>query len=246
MIEIASEHQYFVYGMKRGGHHAVINWLLGHSKSWRHCNNCVLSEDRLFVHHQSDFRSQGSEPREMTIASFEDRPILAESSFERISKKFVPGKRNVLVLRDAYNTYASRFKKRRDLNARPWSETWVNFDDTSIWKAYAKEFLGSTEKMKAIKINYNEWFSRPDYRKKVSELFELDFDDSGLQDVLDFGAGSSFDFMNFHKDAQKMNVLGRWKEFYKDREYKEKIVSDMELRELNEQIFGFSLPPKLF
>jgi hypothetical protein len=242
MIEIPTEHHYFVCGMKRGGHHAVINWLLGHSNSWIHHNNCILYGGKLHVVHESDLRSHGTEPHEMTIASFEDRPLFSESSFDLISKNFMPQKSNVLVLRDAYNTYASRFKKKRDPDAKPWSDKWGNFDDTSIWKNYAKEFLGITDKMNAIKINYNEWFSDTKYRRMISELFEFEFNDSGLQDVLDFGAGSSFDRMNFHRDAQRMDVLGRWKGFYRDKEYNEKIVSDIELKELNEKIFGFRLP----
>ena len=243
MIDVPDEeYRYFAYGMKRGGHHAVLNWVLGHYESWIYCNNCLCPNGRIQVQYESDIRTKGEKPYKMTLLSFEDRPNFSESSFDSVSKADKKPTRNILILRDAYNTFASRFKKKRFPHIEGWADGWINFDDTSIWKKYALEFLGATNFMEnAIKINYNKWFVEGEYRKEVSKNFG-DFTDKGLEDVLDFGLGSSFDYFEFHGRAQQMDVVGRWKEFYKDEEYINCLTSDKEIEELNREIFGTSIP----
>lgn len=243
MMEIPNEkYAYFAYGMKRGGHHAVINWVLGHFDSWLYCNNCVCKKDRICVQYDSDIRTKGNQPYETALLSFEDRPNFLESSFESILRINKKPTKNILILRDVYNTFASRFRKKRFPHINGWGDTWTNFDDVSIWKKYALEFLGETCIIgDSVKINYNKWFANREYRKKISSNFG-EFTDSGLEDVLDFGLGSSFEYMEFHGKAQQMDVEARWKEFYNDKEYIDCLTSDKEIEELNREIFGFSIP----
>lgn len=253
MIKVPDqEYLYFAYGMKRGGHHAVLNWVLGHYDSWLYCNNCLQLDGQIQVQYDSDIRNKGEKPYEMKLLSFEDRPNFSESSFESICKSYKP-KKNILILRDVYNTFASRFQKKRFphefakkqqcLDEKNWIEKWINFNDVSIWKKYALEFVGETNFMgDAIKIKYNSWFSNKQYRIELSKNFSHNFTDVGLEDVLDFGLGSSFDQLKFHKKAQQMNVISRWKEFYKDEEYINCVTSDKEIEKLNKEIFNLSIP----
>lgn len=243
MINVPDEeYTYFAYGLKRGGHHAVINWVLAHYDSWLYCNNCLCVDRKINVQYDSDIRSKGERPYQIKLLSFEDRPFFSESSFESVCEANKKPSRNILILRDVYNTFASRFKKRRFPHIQGWGEKWINFDDLSIWKKYALEFVGTTNFMSdAIKINYNRWFSDQEYRKKISGNFG-EFTDDGLEEVLDFGLGSSFDYLKFHGNAQKMNVGGRWKEFCSDEEYIRCVTSDEEVLTLNKEIFGCSIP----
>ena len=54
--------------------------------------------------------------------------------------------------------------------------------------------------------------------------------------------GSSFDNISFDKNAQKMNVLNRWKYFYFEKNYVEKILNNDEIKKLNYEIFNILMP----
>jgi len=243
MIKIPKEkYDFHIYGLKRGGHHAIINWILKHYKSSIYYNNCIFEKNDFYVANNNEIFKTGSHPYCVKVLSFEDRPNIDESSMEIISKNDKP-KKNIIILRDAYNNYASRFEKKIYPHKKKWNEIWHNYDDTEIWKKYAKEFVGETNYLNAIKINYNFWFKDIEYRKQISKNFG-EFTDEGFLQVLDFGAGSSFDYQKFNNNAQEMKVLERWKKFFYDKHYCEKIIKDKELEELNKKIFNFVLPKK--
>lgn len=245
MIKVPEEeYDFHVYGMKRSGHHAVVNWILHHYDSSVYYNNCILKKNYFYYANDTEIFKTGNEPYSIRVLSFEDRPDIKESSIELVSKHNKP-KKNILILRDAYNNYASRFEKKIYPHKEKWNKTWRNYDDVGIWKTYAKEFIGETNYLNSIKINYNFWFSSIEYRKELSKNFGT-FTDKGLQQVLDFGAGSSFDYQKFNDKAQEMKVLQRWKRFYFDRHYYKKIILDKEIEQLNKKIFGFVLPKILY
>ena len=108
-----------------------------------------------------------------------------------------------------------------------------------LWKSYAKEFLFIENNIKENKvtINFNEWFSNIDYRKKVSEKLDVNFTDKGLNKVSNKGKGSTFDGMSFNNNAQNMKVLDRWKTITNTEFYRH-LINDRELNELSDKIFG--------
>lgn len=241
MIEINNEKiDYAVYGMKRSGHHAIINWISNHYNSFIHYNNCFIENNSIFVANKNEVTKNGDYPYELKILSFEDRPVFEESSFDNI-KKLNLNCKNILILRDAYNNYASRFVRKISPVNKQWNKIWKNYDDVDIWINYANEFIGKTNYLNSIKINYNKWFSCENYRKELSNNFG-NFTDRGLLDVLNFGGGSSFDNISFDKNAQKMNVLNRWKYFYFEKNYVEKILNNDEIKKLNYEIFNILMP----
>lgn len=224
---------YTAHGIQRGGNHAVINWILGHFRSHIFYNCCLIENGRVYVYEQ-DLIKKGDTPHEVSLASFEDAP-------EKIgeAREALPGSRSILILRDLYNTYASRFEKRRRVRSEYWLEAkWRLYADTEKWKGIAREFVRQSHH---IKINYNMWFKSIEYRISLSQEFGK-FSDSELKKVSHFGGGSSFDGRGYDGRADKMDVLKRWHKYYSDREYAEKILSDDEAIELNRQIFGFSMP----
>ena len=243
MIPVPEEkYDFYVYGMKRSGHHAIINWILNHYNSSIYYNNCIAQNDKIYYANENEILKRGNEPYSIKVLSFEDRPNIDQSSIETVYKYRKP-KKNILVLRDAYNNYASRFEKKTYPHKLNWTKKWHNYDDVEIWKKYAREFIGETNYLDAIKINYNSWFQDIEYRKKLSKNFGK-FTDKGFQQVPKFGNGSSFDSQKFNNNAQEMKVLERWKKFFNDKDYCEKIIKDKELEELNKKIFNFVLPKK--
>lgn len=248
MIIIPEEHQeYFFFGLKRGGNHCVINWILEHFESYVHYNNCFFKNDNFYVNYENEIKKKGKEPYEIRILSFEDRPIELEkkfnSNFEKISK-VIESKKKILLLRDAYNTYASRYMKKMNPEAhmKNWNDMWTNYNDAKLWTSYAKEYLcPMTLKNNLLRINYNFWFSKKEYREELSEKFDRKHTDKGLQKVLENGGGSSFDKMKYNSIAQKMRVLSRYKNFINNKDFIKKIILNKEIKKLNSEIFGFHI-----
>jgi hypothetical protein len=225
--------KYAAHGIQRGGNHAVINWILGHFKSSIFYNCCYIQEEKVFMLEQ-DLVTDGESPYEVALASFEDIPERIEEASLMLNSP-----QKILIIRDFYNTYASRFQKRRSVRSSYWLEQkWSLYDDTTMWKRLAKKFIEDED---SIKINYNMWFSNEEYRRSISTNFGQ-FSDERIQRVLHFGGGSSFDCRNYDGKASEMNVLKRWIIYYNDKEYACKILGDEEAREMNRQIFGFVAP----
>jgi hypothetical protein len=225
--------KYVAHGIQRGGNHAVINWILSHFKSSIFYNCCHIQEEKVFIHEQ-DLVTNGESPYEVALASFEDMPDRIEEA-----SRLLKSPQKILIIRDFYNTYASRFEKRRSVRSSYWLvQKWSLYDDTTMWKRLAKKFIEDDD---SIKINYNMWFSSKEYRRSISTNFGQ-FSDESMQRVLHFGGGSSFDYRNYDGKASEMRVLKRWIKYYNDKEYAIKIIKDEEAREMNRQIFGFSAP----
>lgn len=235
----AKDIDYFVYGLMRSGNHSIINWILLHFKSFIFYNCCSVKGDGTVSAENWNIQRFGEEPYEIRLASFED-----ELYGVHITHDLIPKMGNIIILRDFYNTYASRFQKRRTETSRYWQEkSWYRYDHVDIWKHFAREFLGDTNHTSAIKVNYNMWFSSKEYRKSISSNFGI-FSDIGLERVLNIGGGSSFDLLKYDGRAQEMKVLRRWTRYYNDREYAKKVLGDSEARGLNQRIFSFA-PPRI-
>ncbi len=142
---------------------------------------------------------------------------------------------NTIVLRDPYNQFASRLK---------WETVRTHLKGTQLtkkgikqWISHAKEYLGITSYLdNKILINYNEWFSNVDYRKKISRQLGLNFKNN-ISTVPKFGGGSSFDLKKFNGKGSEMKVLERWKYYRNDSRFL-KLLKNKELTELSTQIFG--------
>ena len=230
---------YIAYGAMRSGNHAIINWILRHFDSFIFYNCCSVKDAGLVSVENFNVFKFGSEPYKVRLASFEDELYGVD-----VKHDITPRIGNIIVLRDFYNTYASRFQKRRTEKSQYWQErTWYRYDDVSIWKRFAREFMGETNFTNAIKVNYNRWFSSKDYRESLSSNFGP-FSDAGLNVVMNIAGGSSFDMLKCDGRAHEMRVLHRWTKYYNDKEFVEKILNDDEAKLMNRNIFGFS-PPKI-
>ena len=91
----------------------------------------------------------------------------------------------------------------------------------------------------AIKINFNEWVQSRTYRDNLVRLVSqgVENPDIGLDEVPEFGKGSSFDGLVYQSRGQEMQVGDRWQAFTGDPEYKA-LFEDPEIFSLSEQIFG--------
>ena len=248
-----------VIGLRRSGNHAIINWIIPQQTGIvRHLNNISIRGnyyrelcDKLHDYHPEIYlrekerlekEARGDfELKDCLICNYEDYNLKQLTS-QKMQKRddFYFGKSlveyNLLILRDPFNTLASRLNAPKDtaidlrVNNRAFIKRWI---------AYAKEFLGETQFLKNNKVvvNYNQWFSDLDYRKQIASHLNLKFSDKGINQVRGFGGGSSFDKCDFSGQAQKMKVLERWQQFSDDVAFKN-LLGNEELIYYSEQIFG--------
>lgn len=251
-----------VFALRRSGHHAIINWIRYQFRG-RHCFlnacsgsgnpfcTCVPSQSRVkywLGEHNRLFwdneRAGRHSKKGLLIYNYEDAYLedICTAEFERQRDSCVgKSKRriDVLVLRDPYNWLASRLRWARGTQYAPSLESFA--PAMKLWKDHANEFLGNTNLLKnKVAISYNRWFVDPRYRQDIAERLDLPFTDAGLNRVARFGPnlwGDSFDGLRFDGQAQKMDVLSRWRQFKRDDFYLQ-LLSDREICKLSEAIFG--------
>ncbi|HSJ09654.1 MAG TPA: hypothetical protein VK928_07050 [Longimicrobiales bacterium] len=248
-----------VFGLKRSGNHVIINWIflnlpgtvcfLNNVRVELH-RNPYLSFGQSFVKTGADavnyprsMRSRrirtrrwhrGHPIKDCLIHSYEDRLL------ERLHADAPAGRhdryvgrsdvvRPILILRDPFNTMASRMKRHG------------MFTDTTVelWKSYAREFVGDTRHLgpHCVPISYNRWCVDAGYRRDLGDMLQLADPDQGVDEVPTIGGGSSFDATSFHGRGSVMRTSERWREFAEVPAY-QRIFRDPELLELSHRIFG--------
>jgi hypothetical protein len=137
--------------------------------------------------------------------------------------------KNLLVVRDIFNYLASKIKMGRYFHPK---------ENIEAWKTHAREYLGETDHLvnKTI-VNFNQWTNDQNYRKIKSEELGCDTFLPEWNQVSSFGGGSSFNFLSYKENANKMAVLERWEEYQNNEQYRE-LLKDKELLKLSDSIFG--------
>lgn len=220
-----------VYGIKRSGHHAIIFWILGHYKSYHYYNNCWINRKKVSA--LEFYKLIKGVEKPIVLSSFEDRQDhLKKSSIVNLGNYLkLPRMTRVLIIRDPFNNYASRFKLGKEFSSI--------FKQTSMWKETAREYLGITNHLgdKVIKVNYNQWFKDISYRKELSTNFGV-FTDNNYSYVPEIGGGSSFDHRKYNGKSDEMHILQRWRKYINDPVFCQTILKDEELMDLSARIFG--------
>ena len=266
LMDYRNELTIWVFHLKRGGGHAVVNWIARNlDREVFHLNNAlskpfkarwrgekifrrITDPDRYGGPGQrlynvelpsgAGYREVARMPKEVLLTNVENLPLdrvphetmLAEGADRLIGSS--RRRLTVLVLRDAYNTFASVWHGKRRMRNR------LHRFYSTQWKAYAREFLGETGYLPAdtVKVSFNAWFADEDYRRQLAEQLGLDNAARGINDVSSDGGGSSFSGQDFQHRARDMAVLDRWQNFIDDPDYV--AAFDEETVELSRRIFG--------
>ena len=256
----------WVYHLKRGGGHAVVNWIARNfDRQVFHLNNAfskplkarwrgekvfrrIADPERyggpgrrlynVVLPPDAGWRQVARMPKEVLLTNIENFPLervpktpLLVSGADRLvgnsARRVI-----LLVLRDAFNTFASVWHGKRRMRNR------LRRFYSKQWKVYAREFLGETSFLPSdtIMVSFNAWFSDADYRRDLAAKLGLDHVDRGRDEVSSDGGGSSFSGQEFQNRAQDMAVLDRWRQFIGDPEYV--AAFDEETVELSRTIFG--------
>tara|TARA_Y100000034_G_scaffold50804_1_gene62537 strand:+ start:767 stop:1564 length:798 start_codon:yes stop_codon:yes gene_type:complete len=167
---------------------------------------------------------------DLSIAEYNERKMWNFGELANNSKTF-------LILRDPFNFIASclqRLKNPPDEGAR---DVGIQLPQRlAIWKEHAYHILNGGATTRELHfINFNEWFLSEEYRKSLCDKHSLVFTDHGVNKIMNFGNGSSFDREKFDGEAQKMNVLTRYKDWENHKAFQHLI--DDEITYLAEKIF---------
>ena len=236
--------------MRRSGHHAVINQLCHQLGRVLHLNNCkktffgiVPINGRFRYYDDQHVIDSGVLPygeyRRMVapfkgspnhLYSFEDADIAVD-----YCKAIDRGccRTTICVVRDPFNWLASSMQHGNYMVANLKQRI-------MLWKKQVAQCLmpDCYPYGHLVDVNYNRWVIDRTYREGLSAKLGLTFSDLGLDDVPDFGLGSSFDGTSCDGRGSKMDVLGRYKQFQHDARYR-LLVDDRELISLSERYFGF-------
>jgi len=256
MMSYTNINEYRIVALQRSGHHAIINWINSNISKKICFLNCqpqgnpytnLRMNDSIIGHIDIEEERIGNfSKKELLIYNFEDKPLatIYSASFLKNIEGWVGRSlrvKNILILRDPFNNFASKYKWA--IHGTKWVPSLEKVKYLpAIWKTYAKEFLGKTNYISDTKlcINYNRWFTDPQYRTYLATEMGLATVDKGLKTVAKWGPntwGDSFDNLNFDGRADKMKVLFRWAFFRNDVFYKS-LFKDTELVELSKKIFG--------
>jgi hypothetical protein len=196
--------------LQRSGGHAVINWLLSHYQNYRFMNNLMPKKQPKVT----TKRGNGKH----LLYSLENRT----SDFT----KNEPDKR-IIILRDPLNWAASIIRRRGNMSF--YKDDKLIRDQVCL--DFYKEYYRKYKSDEFYGINYNKWFTSSEYRREIEKDFNLSESDKGINAVLNFGSGSSFDGNKFNGKAQQMKTLERWHK-YKNHPIIKKIQNDEEFIEI--------------
>ena len=230
-------------GLKRSGNHAIINWLLPQGR-FLFFNDIVPIEPILLgtgalpppCHYKEWLSKKISFKQKLTGRLRRTTILVSVEDHELTLMPFDPvpaGTRNIILLRDPANFFASRIRKGFKINHPAYPRT--NGSDMKrvvhLWKAYARECLNETAHLEnKVVVYFPRWFGDQLYRESISHSLGLDFNDAGIGIVSGHGGGSSFDEMQYKATGTNMKVLDRFRQIDGvEKELLDELLSDPEL-----------------
>ena len=249
---------YMILAMRRTGHHGVSNWLCRQTEMdslyWDQCQarrtekflspiGAAIYYDEKNNKEQKPYRLEEFDKIKYKSVNncFISIETFAYLQDDRIGKfEDVIGLKNIkpthfiLVNRDFFNWMGSCMTlARAGKGGGLFRQRYVM---ANMWKEFIRESMKPSifKGHNIVDINYNKWFTSKEYREEVCSRLGLDFTDNGLNYML---RGSTFNKLKYQDKAQKMNVMNRYKNCLKDKEYW-KLIDD-EIIELSKQYFGF-------
>ncbi|MHA1469269.1 MAG: hypothetical protein ACTSSP_01765 [Candidatus Asgardarchaeia archaeon] len=239
-----------VLGLKRTGHHAVINWIIKQTKG----TVCFINDVKV---DRNPFRTSNAyssikdrkkqmkgdlRKKDLLIYSYEDK-LWEEciTQFYEDNRESYVGKSkekiDILIVRDPFNHFASRLKTNRKKCLWSWGEE--NEENAKYymekWKNHTKKYLHFKESENVVIIDYNKWARNKPYREELANRLGIEFTDDGFEEITKAGGGSAFTGRKLDGKASQMDILNRWKVFYGDPYYLS--LFDKEIMELSKKIW---------
>ena len=224
-----------VFGMRRSGNHAVINWLARNAPEGRSLffNNCTPGRKPFETYRAIEIdgvrvAGHGGNPVKhaakagdgtMLMFSYEDvmpndrrkRPVSVDVDEAAISH-------DVVICRGFLNWAASLLKKVQGNEAFSAPQRVAIVLKALGGYGNMLELAIAETELGVVVIRYEDWMSDAAYRAGVLGRLGFETRDDGLGEVQRYGKGSSFQAEA--GAAEELNTLDRWKEMKDDPEYK--------------------------
>jgi len=244
-----------VVGLRRSGLHAILNWLAGLHKGRICFVNDINHQTRILPNHQCEVLPAINgdthipvgldQSKELLLMGYEDEQLVDLNGIPNTDLYGGSTKtRDILVLRDPFNTFASRLHLMRQQPNNPFINDFLLPDDHGSsqlarrWIYLAHEYLGRTQHLSnLLTINFNRWVMDASYRQQICDALHVPFRDDHRNRVPEYGFGSSFDQTGFDQHASSMKLSHRWEVYRGDSEFKN-LFKYREIFELSELIFG--------
>jgi hypothetical protein len=222
------ENEYRVFGLRRGGNHAIISWIISamEDDSVYFFNDILHDYDKLYksvitsyldekiekLSHKIKKNPTWSEDKKCIIQSYEDQPLSIINEVEKQYNGVVKNKINIIIVRDIYNLIASRLELCRAGS----SFTEVTNDVCELWLEYVNEYLNPSNN--TVCINYNKWNENEEYRNMIAD--KLGIKNPDISAKMSFGnmaklGGTSFS--NSQNESCTYNT--RWLKYKDDPEF---------------------------
>lgn len=233
----------FLFGLRRSGNHALVDWLKGHFRPEEvaFLNSADLAPFRLDGDTYSvdfgKYRNLRRRPgQRVLIVSYENLdPLL----FPRSRNAGIAARSHGLILlRDLLNMAASIARSAREAPSFAYRYRLRDFPD--LWCRYAHLHLAPPGGWKAI--SYNAWVENAAYRAHLQRSLGLPMIEVSRDHVSAIGGGSSFEGTSRDGEAAKMAVLRRWEEMQDDPMFQFLLLAEDEALDLNERLFGMEAP----
>jgi len=141
----------------------------------------------------------------------------------------------ILVMRDFRNWAASCLKRRDTARGKNELDVVQKLPQRAkLWMKHARLAIRNPSWLTVI--SFNQWFQDEEYRKRICAELCIPFTDEGLNEVMAYGNGSSFDARRYNGKAQDMGVLERWHDFEFDPMMKQLYTG--EVKALDVELFG--------
>lgn len=181
-----------VYGLRRSGLHALVNWIKSHTPGATFANDVMFARNAPAPMHPKVL--------EKDIRLYENPPIAKVEAYMANNL----AERHVTIMRDPYNWAASYFKK------------WPQFLNVGQYTNYITKFYNKSWPAGTVYVNYNKWVQSPEYRIEIAAEIGFETDGEPHQHVASWGDGSSFDGVRFGGKAQNMNLFARYGRYLTD------------------------------
>lgn len=196
------------YGMERGGHFAVLRWLLD-SGPKPYCLSMAAHTNRPGCGWSIGNGWHTSVRKPIAGALTYGPDVSLDDAPSRLSTRRV-----IVCVRDIRNLLASR----RRWNTERRRLFRVNLPAVATWSQYAHQALGDTDYFDGccVPVMFDLWATSKDYRNKVIASLNSTFDwdlasaEDAVARVSPAAGGSSFDGMDYDAQAWRMNVTERW------------------------------------
>tara|TARA_R100000008_G_C3563745_1_gene157830 strand:+ start:546 stop:1286 length:741 start_codon:yes stop_codon:yes gene_type:complete len=218
-----------VTGMHRTGHHAVAVWLshqfpgisnfsFSTVASWLMANETDKSLILMANNPLREGRDENPDKKKLPLILNDVKPqnLIITHEQERLERLTTilqqsPYSINkpIVVIRDFRNWVASCIKMA--LRDNKIIEEVISYEKIEMYHNHIKNFWNDDYYF----ILYNKWATDKNYREEICKYLEYFFTDAAKEQLSIFGGGSSFDALDYLKNASDMDVNNRYQEMEK-------------------------------